>query len=150
MTYRKLLLTLLLLLTGFSYLSAQTPAPESAISNALESFHRAITENDSTKAANLLAEEVSILEGGRIESREEYLSHHFHSDGKFLNSVSREILDQTITIQENSAWVTTRSRLHGTYSDRTLDLNSLELAVFTRINGTWKIAALHWSSASNK
>ena len=116
----------------------------------LTSFHDAIIDNDSQAAKNLLSASVRILEGGNIETKEEYLSHHFHSDGKFLSSMKREVESRSVTIEGNTAWVSTQTHTWGTYSDRKLDLNSLELAVLKKEDGNWKITALHWSSANNK
>ncbi|WP_255233328.1 nuclear transport factor 2 family protein [Aliifodinibius salipaludis] len=116
--------------------------------NALNSFHQTIVENDVTKARQLLSDSARILEGGNIETKEQYLSHHFHSDGKFLSAMNQEVDSQTITFKDNTAWVSTQTHTWGTYNDRKLDLNSLELAVLQKIDGSWKLSALHWSSAS--
>ncbi|WP_310682690.1 hypothetical protein [Aliifodinibius sp. S!AR15-10] len=53
------------------------------------------------------------------------------------------------TIEGNTAWVSTLTHTRGTYNDRKLDLNSLELAVLKK-EGSWEINALHWSSRSRK
>lgn len=107
-------------------------------------------ENDVSKAGELLSDSARILESGNIETKEEYLSHHFHSDGKFLSAMKREVESRTVTIEGNTAaWVSTQTHTWGTYSDRKLDLNSLELAVLKKEDGNWKITVLHWSSSEN-
>lgn len=150
MNFRKILLTALpvLLATTLSY--GQQASQERAVINALNSFHQAIVENDASNARDLLSDSVRILEGGNIETKEEYLSHHFHLDGKFLGAMNREVESRTTTIVGNMAWVSTKSHTRGTYNDRELDLNSLELAVLKKAEDMWKITALHWSSRSRK
>ncbi len=149
MNIRISLTAVLLFIIGTSISTGQHSATEKNITKTLDAFHQAIIDNDSQAARNLLSETVRILEGGNIETKEEYLSHHFHSDGKFLSSMKREIKSRNVTIDGNTAWVSTQTHTWGTYSDRNLDLNSLELAVLQKADGNWKITALHWSSSNN-
>lgn len=142
------LLTTLFILVGTSFVYSQQTTQEKEVVDTLDKFHQAIVENNTSKAGKLLSNSVRILEGGNVETKEEYLSHHFHSDGKFLSAMNREVDSQTVTVEGNTAWVSTQSHTWGTYSDRKLDLNSLELAVLRKVNGNWKITALHWSSSS--
>ncbi|MEQ9264195.1 MAG: nuclear transport factor 2 family protein [Balneolaceae bacterium] len=127
-------------------LQAQDLSDQESIKTVLSNFEKAIVENDSKIASSLLHEDVTILEGRGSETKEEYLSHHFHSDGKFLSAIERNELSQKINIEGNMAWVSTITSMKGTYSDREIDLTSLELAVLKKENGNWKIVALHWSS----
>lgn len=143
--------TLLTLVAAFfvmaaPQLHAQDLSDQESIKTVLSNFEKAIVENDSKIASSLLHEDVTILEGRGSETKEEYLSHHFHSDGKFLSAIERNELSQKINIEGNMAWVSTITSMKGTYSDREIDLTSLELAVLKKENGNWKIAALHWSS----
>ncbi|MFV1883041.1 MAG: nuclear transport factor 2 family protein [Balneola sp.] len=126
-------------------LQAQDLSDQESIKTVLSNFEKAIVENDSKIASSLLHEDVTILEGRGSETKEEYLSHHFHSDGKFLSAIERNELSQKINIEGNMAWVSTITSMKGTYSDREIDLTSLELAVLKKENGEWKIIALHWS-----
>lgn len=142
------LTAIFLFIIGISISAGQDSAEEKKVVKALDAFHQAIIDNDSQAARSLLSESVRILESGNIETKKEYLAHHFHSDGKFLSAMSREVESQTVTVDGNSAWVSTQTHTWGTYSDRKLDLNSLELAVLQKVEGNWKIAALHWSSAN--
>lgn len=138
----------ILFMMGTSIALGQTTAAEKNVIKTIDSFHQAIIDNDSQAARSLLSESVRILEGGNIETMDEYLSHHFHSDGKFLSSMNREVIGRDVTVRDNTAWVSTKTHTWGTYSDRKLNMNSLELAVLTNIDGDWKITALHWSSAN--
>lgn len=116
----------------------------------LDNFRLAIINNDQAKASELLTDDARILESGNIESKEEYLSHHFHADGKFLSAMKRNLISQKVTLTENTAWVSNTRRMSGTYNERDLRLNSAELAVLVKTENGWKISALHWSSGSTE
>ncbi len=150
MSNRISLTAILLFIIGTSIAVGQHSATEKKVIQTLNAFHEAIIDNDSQAAKGLLSESVRILEGVNIETKGEYLSHHFHSDGKFLSAMKREVESRKVSIDGNTAWISTQTHTWGTYSDRNLDLNSLELAVLKKEDGNWKIGALHWSSASNK
>ena len=140
------ILSLILVVIGTSMFVYAQISEESAISKTLVDFENAMIENDSESASNLLHDEVIIMEGDGTETKEEYLSHHFHSDGRFLSAMNRELIAEKINIDGNIAWVSTITALKGTYSDRDIDMTSLELAVLKKENDSWKIVALHWSS----
>ena len=144
---KNLFTTLIIALLTFSFAFGQQTEKD-AVLTTLKTFKQAVIENDGDLASKLLDEQVQILEGGGIESKVEYLSHHFHSDGKFLSSMKREVESRNVTIEGNTAWFSSQTHMWGTYSDRELDLNSLELAVLQKVDGNWKITAIHWSSAS--
>ncbi|SHF11923.1 hypothetical protein SAMN05443144_105221 [Fodinibius roseus] len=101
----------LLFIIGTSISVSQPSASEKSVIKTLDAFHRAIIDNDSQTAQNLLSESVRILEGGNIETKEEYLSHHFHSDGKFLSAMKREVEARNVTIKGNTAAIPPGSQL---------------------------------------
>lgn len=139
-----------MLLAGACLSYGQQSSQEEAVIETLEAFHQAIIDNDSVAAKKLLSDSVQILEGGNIETKDEYMSHHFHSDGELLSSINREIKSQTISIEGDVAWISTQSHFWGDFNNRKIDLNSLELVVLEKFDGIWKIAALHWSSSPNR
>ncbi len=142
----KKVLTLSFLILSSSVLTlAQTPE-KLAISKTLSEFETAIVENNAKLASKLLHADAIILEGRGSETKDQYLSHHFHSDGRFLSAIERKEMSQEIKTEGNIAWVSTITSMKGTYSDREIDLTSLELAVLKKEEGNWKIIALHWSS----
>ncbi len=138
----------MLLLTSRGY--GQQATEKEAVVNSLEAFHQAIVDNNTERARSLLADSAKILESGVIESRDEYLADHFHMDGKFLSAMNRKVKTRNVTIQGEIAWVSTNSRTRGTYKGRDLNLNSLELAVLTKVDDEWEISSLHWSSSKRK
>jgi len=142
----KIIWTLILVLVGTSIFSFAQEPEEQIISKTLADFENAMVENDTESASSLLHDDVIIMEGNGTETKEEYLSHHFHSDGRFLSAMNRELISEKITIDGNIAWVSTITSMKGTFSERDIDLTSLELAVLKKESGHWKIIALHWSS----
>lgn len=126
---------------------AQTAA-DSAVAATADAFTDAIVRHDSLAAARILAPDAWILEGGAVETREEYLAHHFHSDSQFLGSMERSPLSRDIRTAGDVAWITSASSLAGTWRDRAVDLVSVETLVLVRGPEGWKITAVHWSSGS--
>jgi ketosteroid isomerase-like protein len=149
MYIRILFLGTLLILSGALVSYGQQSTQQEEVIETLDAFHQAIVENDSQAANKLLSKSAKILEGGNIETKDEYLSHHFHSDGKFLGAMNREVESRSVAVEGNTAWVSTQTHTWGTYSDQKLDLSSLELVVLRKEKGTWIIEALHWSSGNN-
>lgn len=143
---RKLTYILLMLFISSITLVAQETNDKEMIAKTLSDLQTAIINNDSEQAGKILHEDVTILEGGGVETKTQYLSHHFHSDGKFLSAINREEVSQEISVEGNMAWVTSKTKMTGTYSGREIDMSSLELAVLKKENNLWKIVALHWSS----
>ncbi len=143
---KKLTYTLVVLAFSSIALFAQQSTEKEMIAKTLSDLETAIVENDSEKAGEILHDDVAILEGGGMETKSQYLSHHFHSDGKFLSAMNREEVSQEISVEGNMAWVTSKTKMTGTYSGREIDLSSLELAVLKKEKGMWKVIALHWSS----
>lgn len=126
--------------------AAMHAADSAEVVQTVERFQEALVAGDSTGVAKLLLPEAVILEAGGRETKTEYLSHHFHSDGAFLGAMTREPGSREVHITGDVAWVTSTSRLHGTYRDRRRDLSSAELMVLRRTPEGWRVAAIHWSS----
>lgn len=83
---RKFTYTLLILFISSIALVAQETNDKEMIAKTLSDLETAIVENDSKKAGEILHDDVTILEGGGMETKSQYLSHHFHSDGKVFIS----------------------------------------------------------------
>ncbi len=138
------------LVSFFSASSSEAQTARDDVRRVVVQFHEALAGGDSAAVSNLLAPDLVILEGGRAETKTEYMSHHFHSDKAFLASVEKENEKITIEVENNVAWSTSTSRLYGSYREREIDSNSAELLVLKKTNGGWKIAAIHWSSGSRR
>lgn len=81
MSTRISLIAILLFIIEISIAVGQDSAAEKEVIKRLNAFHEAIIDNDSQAAKKLLSESVRVLEEGNIETKDEYLSHLFHSDG---------------------------------------------------------------------
>jgi ketosteroid isomerase-like protein len=131
----------------FAY-SNPTPARADSLSAEafMNRFHDSVAGGDSTAVASGLADDVTIAEGGSLQTRSEYLSHHFRGDARFLGSLTRKSISTSTRMDGNTAVVVSTSRLSGSFNDRSIDMISLETAVLERFHDTWKIVSIHWSS----
>ncbi len=134
-------------LSGPSKAAAQdTTADSAAVAAVVREYHEALASGDSTTALSLLSEDAIILEGGGIETRDEYRSGHLRGDIGFAKAVSREGSAIAVTVRGNVAWAASTSVTQGEYRDRTINSRGAELAVLTRTSDGWRIHAIHWSS----
>jgi ketosteroid isomerase-like protein len=126
---------------------ASTTADTAAVLAVADALREAIVAGDRAALERVVLADARIHEGGKTESRAEYLGHHFGSDGAFLRAVKREPLTRTVEIGGHTARVVSTSRLHGTYRDRALDLESTEVLVLRHTpQGGWRVAEVRWSS----
>ncbi|MEP7351313.1 MAG: nuclear transport factor 2 family protein [Sphingorhabdus sp.] len=120
------------------------PTPEATVS----AFHAALALGDVDAALAQLAEDVLIFESGNVErSRAEYAAHHLAADAAFSAAVKRTLINRTSAEDGNTAWVTSIENVTGTYRTRAINSRSVETMMLRRIDGQWRIAHIHWSSA---
>ncbi len=118
---------------------------------AVANFHAALAKGDTAAALSLLAEDVLIFESGGTEnSRAEYASHHLKSDAAFSAAVPRMLISRTHGEQGDTAWVMSVENVEGTYRDRQIKSRSVETMLLRRVNGSWQIFHIHWSSADQR
>ena len=101
-------------------------------------FHAALASGDRAAMEALLAPDAVVLEGGRHESRAEYLSHHFARDVEALAGTAPEPLYRRTGVAGDAAWVASTQRIG--------DAEMAELLVMKRTPDGWRVAAVHWSS----
>jgi len=106
----------------------------------------ALASGDSTRALDLLADDVVILESGGVENKEHYRSGHLSGDMRFAQAVSRERGEISVVIVGDVAWAHSTSVTQGRMGEREINSRGAELVVLARSGGTWKIRAIHWSS----
>ena len=68
------------------------------------------------------------------------------SDIAFLSAMNSEVRSRHVFHSGDMATVITRSRIHGTYKEKELDLSSTETLVMKNDHGQWKVIHIHWSS----
>lgn len=93
-----------------------------------------------------LAPDATILEGGAIETRAEYESHHLAADMAFAKAVPSTRSEVRVRIEGNTAWLTSASRTEGTFQERPINSRGAELVVLSKTAEGWQIRAIHWSS----
>jgi ketosteroid isomerase-like protein len=124
---------------------AQEPDRQAVLATA-KAFHDALAQGDSLAALRLLADDVTVLESGGLETRAEYRGHHLPGDIAFARAVPSTRTEPVVVVQGDVAWIVGTSRTTGTYRDRPVNSAGAELMVLTRTPDGWRIRAVHWSS----
>lgn len=112
----------------------------------VDAFHHALEEGNGDAALALLHANATILEGGNLQTRDDYASGHLESDMAFLGQVNTEILSRDVSEGDGQATVTTRTRMTGDYEGNAVDTISLETAALVATDSGWLISSLVWSS----
>lgn len=136
-------------------LAQAAPAPtastdSTAVTSVVNAYHRALSTGDSASALALLAGDAVILESGGVESREEYRSHHLPADIRFAQAVPSQRTPTRVKVVDDVAWAWSTSTTQGESGGRQVNSAGAELMVLTRVQGTWKISAIHWSSRTRR
>lgn len=134
------------LLLAHSAWSETSPAGADEIASTVAKFHDALRNGDGAAALKLLASDAVILEGGAIETRAEYESHHLAADMAFAKAVPSTRSNVRVQIDGNTAWLTSASRTEGMFKERSINSRGAELMVLTKTPEGWRIRAIHWSS----
>ena len=112
-------------------------------------FHSALATGNKRAALALLAEDVLIFESGGVErSRVEYARHHLEADAAFSAAVQRKLVSRTHGEKAGNAWVMSVETVSGSYRGRAVSNRSLETMLLRRIDGSWRITHVHWSSTN--
>ncbi len=119
-----------------------TPAAKLVIA-----FHHALNTGDKITAKSLLADDVTIYEGGGVErSADEYAQHHMNSDMEYLSSVTNKALEHQVKVLGNTAISASRFLVNGMFKGEERDYQSMETIVLINTEGEWKIKHIHWSN----
>ena len=76
----------------------------------------------------------------------EYEGHHMPADMAFMKAMQREVINRQVLDFGESVTVVTRSRIHGVYKNKDVDLKNTETLVMSKAGGQWQINHIHWSS----
>ena len=127
-------------------MAVATPiTPESVVT----AFHAALTRGDTAAALALLADDALLFESGHVErGRAEYAAHHLAADAAFSAAVRRTLIERTSGRDGDAAWVMSVETVTGTYHDHPVNSRSIETMLLRRVEGQWRIAHIHWSSAN--
>ncbi len=81
-----------------------------------------------------------------MESRAEYEEGHLKADMEFAQAVPATRENVVVRQEGRVAWVTSSSRVSGSFKGRDVNSAGAELMVLTRSADGWRIRAIHWSS----
>jgi len=110
-------------------------------------FDRILGTGDTTGLNALLAPDLRVLEGGSVETRQEYLSHHLFDDIEFAKAVKQEKTSFHYSCEGSVAWLVSTSTSVGSFRGRDINSVGAELMILSRSQKGWQIRAVHWSSA---
>lgn len=127
--------------------SFSSPKDSAAVARTAFQFHSALERGDTITIRKLLAPDLRVLEGGEVETREQYLAHHLAADIEFAKGVRETRTPVSYTREGNVAWLVSTSTASGTFRGREINSISAELLILSRTNSGWQIRAIHWSSA---
>jgi ketosteroid isomerase-like protein len=128
--------------------TASAATPQAAV----DAFQAALKSGDAKAVERWLAPDVLIYEGGGAQrSRAEYVGQHLAGDIAFMKKTQIEIIKRSSGGDNETAWVTTESRIRGESSKgKPLDVASTETVLLRNTSDGWRIVHLHWSSQDYK
>jgi hypothetical protein len=113
-------------------------------------FHEILSTGDTTGINALLASDLRVLEGGSVENRQEYLSHHLSADIEFTKAVKEKRTSFLYRCEGNLVWLISTSTSTGNFGGRDIDSTGAESMLLSWTRQGWKIRAIHWSSAKRQ
>ena len=117
----------------------------------VDAFGAALRAGDSAMVERLLLPDVLIAEGGGAErSYAEYAGHHMPADMAFTKAVEFTLKDRKTIEGEGMTTIVSSSQVHGEFQGKTVHSASMETMVLKLVDGQWRIAHIHWSSAPIK
>lgn len=116
------------------------------VGKTIAQFHQALKSGNRVTARALLANKVTIFEGGGVEkSADEYAEHHMLADMKYLAEINTQVLDHQIKVIGNIAYSMSRSKLTGQFQGKDINSEGMETMVLLKEADKWKIVHIHWS-----
>lgn len=113
---------------------------------AVEQFHAALAAADSARAVAVLADDALIMEGGAIQTKSDYLGGHLAGDMKASQGAKGERTVLKVTVVGHAAYIASRTVTPPTGAQGSTGSELAELMVLSKVSGSWKIRAVHWSS----
>ena len=110
-------------------------------------FQSALQHGDRAAVLALLAPDVSISEGGHVQTRDEYASGHLAGDIAFLKDAQITPVSIASMAMGDSAMVGSESAIKTLVKGKSLTLRSREMLKLRQDGGEWKIVSVQWESA---
>ena len=120
----------------------QADSPQQVING----FRHALVEGRREAALAFLHPRATIIEGGHVQSVDEYAAGHLGSDMAFLSTIDIKQLSREVQPGNGQATIETRSRFSGQVNDQSIDLESIEFATLIETDEGWRISQVAWSS----
>ncbi len=121
-----------------------------AVVQTVSRFQDALKSGDTATIRRVISSDLRVLEGGEVETRAQYLSHHLAADIEFAKAVRSERAVLSYTRQGNVAWLISTSTATGNFNGREINSVGAELMILSRAQKGWQIRAIHWSSAKRQ
>ncbi len=140
------------LASGVLFLSAglplgETEAPDAAaIKKTAEEFHQALAGGKPDQVMALLQPDALIVEGGTVQTRDEYQSEHLAADIVYAAAVSGKQVNAVVRQEGEVAWVTSTFNVKGTFQSKEINDLAAETMVVMKTADGWRIRNIHWSS----
>jgi len=128
--------------TGGHHHEVQTSSPQQAI----DGFRHALVEGRRETALAYLHPRATIVEGGHVQSVDEYAAGHLGSDMAFLSTIDIKQFSRDVQRGNGQATIETRSRFSGRVNDQPIDLESVEFATLIETENGWRISQIAWSA----
>ena len=135
----------LLLTAGLAQGATESP-DAAAIKKTAEEFHQALTGGKPDQVMALLQADALIVEGGTVQTRDEYKREHLSADIAYAAAVPGKQLDVVVGQEGNVAWVTSTFSVTGKFKDKMINERAAETMVLTKTADGWRIRSIHWSS----
>ncbi len=128
-------------------LRAEGKAPDAAaITASAEDLHKALAEGKPEQVMAMLQADALIVEGGTVQTRDEYESEHLGEDIAYAQAVPGKQVTTIVRQEGNVAWVTSTFQVTGKFHDKPVNNLAAETMVLTKTAEGWRIRTLHWSS----
>ena len=125
----------------------ETDAPDAAaIKSTAEEFHQALAGGKPDQVMALLHPDALIIEGGTVQTRDEYQSEHLSEDIAYGRAVPSTQRDVVVRQEGDVAWVTSTFNVTGQFHGKRVDNLAAETMVLTKTPAGWRIRTIHWSS----
>lgn len=126
--------------------SGHSHAPPTTPVATVEAFHHALVEGNSEAALALLHEQATLLEGGNLETKQEYAAGHMAGDMAFLAQVDTELLSRDEQTSAGQSVVTSQASMTGTVDGEAVDVVVTGVATLVKTDAGWLITQMSWTS----
>ena len=116
------------------------------ITSTAEDFHKALAAGEPDRVMSLLSPDALIVEGGAVQTRDEYQREHLAEDIAYARAVPSTLRDVVVRQDGDVAWVTSTFNVTGKFQDKAVDNLAAETMVLTKTPTGWRIRIIHWSS----